>query len=114
MQRKNIFSYAHPLLTHTHTQTHTHTHTHTHTKCTRTHTQVHRHKHYTDCHGEGQHSAKMLKEEKCLEFVFEGGERIRVSDILGEVVSDMRTEIGERAKAMGFAVEVSEFEYACV
>ena len=40
----------------------------------------------------------MLREEKCLEFVFEGRERIRVSDILGEVVPDMRTEIGERAK----------------
>ena len=30
----------------------------------------------------------MLGEEKCLEFVFEGRERIRVSDILGEVVED--------------------------
>ena len=30
----------------------------------------------------------MLREEKCLEFVFEGRERIRVSDILGEVVPD--------------------------
>ena len=56
----------------------------------------------------------MLREEKCLEFVFEGREGIRVSDILGEVVPDMRTEIGERAKAMNFAVEVSEFEYSCV
>ena len=56
----------------------------------------------------------MLREEKCLEFVFEGRERIRVSDILGEVVPDMRTEIGERAKAMSFAIEASEFEYACV
>ena len=56
----------------------------------------------------------MLREEKCLEFVFEGRERIRVSDILGKVVPDMRTKIGERAKAMSFAVEASEFEYACV
>ena len=46
----------------------------------------------------------MPREEKCLEFVFEGRERIRVSDILGEVVPGMRTEIGERAKAMSFAV----------
>ena len=46
----------------------------------------------------------MLREEKCLEFVLEGRERIRVSDILGEVVPDMRTEIGERAKVMSFAV----------
>ena len=56
----------------------------------------------------------MLREEKCLEFVFEGRERIRVSDILGKVVPDMRTKIGERAKAMNFAVEASEFEYGCV
>ena len=56
----------------------------------------------------------MLREEKCLEFVFEGRERIRVSDTLGEVVPDMRTEIGERVKAMCFAVEASEFEHACV
>ena len=49
-----------------------------------------------------------------LEFVFEGRERIGVSDILGEVVPDVRTEIGERAKAMSFAVEASEFGYACV
>ena len=56
----------------------------------------------------------MLREEKCLEFVFEGRERIRVSGILGEVVPDMRTEIGERTKAMSFAVEALEFEYACV
>ena len=56
----------------------------------------------------------MLREEKYLEFVFEGREGIRVSDILGEVVPDMRTEIGERAKAMSFVVEESEFEFACV
>ena len=57
----------------------------------------------------------MLREEKCLEFVFEGRERMRMSDILGEVVPDMRTEIGERVKnVMSFAVEVLEFEYACV
>ena len=56
----------------------------------------------------------MLREEKYLEFVFEGRERIRVSDILEGVVPDMRTEIEERAKAMSFAVEALEFEYACV
>ena len=56
----------------------------------------------------------MLREEKCLEFVFEGRERSRVSDVLGEVVPDVRTEIGERAKAMSFAVKASEFEYAYV
>ena len=90
--------------THTHTHTHAHTHTHTHTHAC-TYTQVCRHKHYTDCWGKGQwYSVEMLWEEECLEFVFEGRERIRVSDILGEVVPDMRTEIGERAKAMSFAV----------
>ena len=56
----------------------------------------------------------MLREEKCLEFVFEGREKISVCDILGEVVPDMRTKIQERAKALSLAVEVSEFEYTCV
>ena len=56
----------------------------------------------------------MLREEKCLEFAFEGRERSRVSDVLGEVVPDVRTETGERAKAMSFAVEAPSFEYACV
>ena len=56
----------------------------------------------------------MFREEKCLGFVFEGRERIRVSDILGKVVPDMRTEIGEKTKAMSFAVEASAFAYTCV
>ena len=56
----------------------------------------------------------MLREEKCLEFVFEGRESSRVSDVLGKVVLDARAEVGERAKAMSFAVEASEFEHACV
>ena len=56
----------------------------------------------------------MLRGEECLEFVFERRERIRVSDILGEVVPDMRTKTGERVKTVSFAVEASEFEYACV
>ena len=56
----------------------------------------------------------MLREEKRLEFVFEGRESSRVSDVLGEVVPDVKTEIEERAKAMSFAVEAFEFEYACV
>ena len=46
--------------------------------------------------------------------MFEGRERLRASEILGEVVPDVRTEIGGRAKVMSFAVEASEFEYACV
>ena len=54
----------------------------------------------------------MLREETCLEFVFEGRERVRVSDIFWEVVPDMRTKIGESAKAMSFAVEASECEHS--
>ena len=56
----------------------------------------------------------MLRGEECLEFVFERRERIRVSDILGEVVPDMKTKIGERVKATSFALEALEFEYVCV
>ena len=56
----------------------------------------------------------MLREDKCLQFVFEGRERIRVSEILVEAIPDMWTNIGERAKAISFAVEASEFEYVCV
>ena len=32
----------------------------------------------------------------------------------GRFVSDVRTEVREKAKAMSFAGETSEFEYACV
>ena len=49
----------------------------------------------------------MLREEKRLEFVFGG----RGSSILGEVVPDEGTKIGERAKATSFVVKASEFEY---
>ena len=38
----------------------------------------------------------------------------RVSDVFGEVVPDVRTETGERTKAVSYAVEALEFEYACV
>ena len=80
-----------------------------------THAHVHAQKHYTDCWGKGRHySVEMLREEKCFEFVFEGRESSRVSNVLREVVPDVRNEIGERTKAMSFAVEASEFEYACV
>ena len=89
---------------------HTHTHTHAHT-----YIQEHAHKHYTDCWVNGQYySVEMLKEEKCLELISEGRKSSRVSGILGEVVPDVRTETGERAKASNLAVEVSGFEYACV
>ena len=33
---------------------------------------------------------------------------------LGEILPDVWTEVCESAKAMGFAVEALEFEYACV
>ena len=90
-------------------------HTHTHHARTHIRTQKRTHKHYADCWSEGQqYSVEMSREEKCLEFVFEGRERTGVSDILGEVAPDMRTEIGKRAKAMSFAVEASWFEYVCV
>ena len=56
----------------------------------------------------------MFRKEICLEFVFEGRERIRVPGIFGGVVPDIRTETGERAKAMSSAVDAWEFEYACV
>ena len=85
---------------HPHACTHTHTHTHT---CAHTNTIQ------TVGAKDNNTRLKMLREEKCLEF-WEGRERIRVSDILGEVVSNMRTKTGERAKAIKFAVEVSEFE----
>ena len=52
----------------------------------------------------------MLRKEKCLEFVFEGRESSRVSNVLGEVVPDVRTKLEERAKAMSFAVEASEMK----
>ena len=80
-----------------------------------THIHVRAHKHRTDCWGEGQYySVKMLREDKCLELIFERRESSRVSNVLGEVAPDMRTEIGKRAKAMSFAVEASWFEYVCV
>ena len=44
-------------------------------------------------------------------FVFEGRESSRVFDVLGEVVPDVRPEAGERAKAMRYAVDASEFEH---
>ena len=33
---------------------------------------------------------------------------------MGEVDPDVRTKAGERAKAMSFVVEASDFELACV
>ena len=69
------------------------------------------HEHYTDS---WWGRTVLLREEKCLEFVSEGGESSTVSGVWWKVVPDVRTEAGERLKAVSFAVEVSEFEYACV
>ena len=46
----------------------------------------------------------MSREEKCLEFILEGRESSRVPDVLGEVVPDVWTEVGERVKVMSFTV----------
>ena len=95
---------------HTHTRrrarTHTHkTHTHTHTQHARAHTHKCADTNTIQTVGAKDNNTQLKCSEKCIEFVFEGKERIIVSDILGEVVPDMRTEIGEREKAMSFAVE---------
>ena len=45
--------------------------------------------------------------------VFEGRERIRLSDFLGEVVPDTKTEVGERVKAMSFAERARESGNSC-
>ena len=72
---------------HAHTQTHTHTpHARTHT-----HTSVQTQTLSRLLGLRTMILVEMLREEKCLESVFEGRERIRVSDILGEVVPDMRS-----------------------
>ena len=52
------------------------------------------------------------KENVLRSFLNEG--RVVVSDVFGEVVPDVRTEIGQRAKAMSSAIEASEFEYGSV
>ena len=49
----------------------------------------------------------MLRAEKYPQFVFEGRESSRVSDVTGEVVSEVWTEIGEKTKATIFSVETS-------
>ena len=74
----------------THTHTHTLTHRHTHT-------------HYTHCWGKGQYcSVEMLREEKCLEFIFEGRENSKVSDAFGEAVPDVRTEAEKKSESHEF------------
>ena len=55
----------------------------------------------------------MFREEKCRLFLKEGRE-LECLTFWGRLFQIMMTEIGERAKAMSFAVEASEFEYACV
>ena len=45
---------------------------------------------------------------------FEGRESSRVPDVLGEIVPDVGAKVSESAKAIGFAVEVLDFEHASV
>ena len=59
-------------------------------------------------------SAEVFRKEKGLEFVFQGRESSRVTDVFGDVAPDVRTEVGQKAKAMSFAVEALEFEHACL
>ena len=40
-----------------------------------------------------------------------GRESSRVPDVLGEIVPDVRAIMWKGAKAMGFAIEVLEFEH---
>ena len=106
---------------HTHARAHTHTHTHTHKPhaCTNTHTHIHTHTHTHKCAdtntiqtvgAKDNTQMKYLEKRNVLSlFLKEGRKRIRVSDILGLVVPDMRTKMEETAKAMSFAVEASEF-----
>ena len=63
----------------------------------------------------GQHGlTEIFWEEKCLELAFEGRESSRVPDVLGEIVPGVGAKVWESAKAMGFAVEALDFEYARV
>ena len=82
---------------HTHAHTHTHTHTHTHKRC-------------TDCLGEGQFCSVEVLKRNVSSCFFEASESRRASDLLEEVVPDVRTEEAERAKAITFSAEASEFE----
>ena len=45
---------------------------------------------------------------------FEGRKSCRVSDVTGEVVSNVRTEVREKAKAMSFVFEALEFVHVRV
>ena len=42
---------------------------------------------------------EMLREEKCLEFIFEGRENSKVSDAFGEAVPDVRTEAEKKSES---------------
>ena len=78
---------------------HIHTHTHTHT-CVYARTRTVQ----TD-KVEGQcRLTEIAWEEKCLEFAFEVKES-SLADVLVEIVPDVKAEVWESAKAMGFAVQ---------
>ena len=53
----------------------------------------------------------MLREEKCLEYVFKGRESSRVSDVYGEILP---VGVGERVKSVSFVAEALVFEHARV
>ena len=82
------------------------THTHTHTSA-RVLAYIHIHPRtlwHTSCKptvvlGEGQYcTVGVCRKEKCFELVFEARESGRMPYVLGEVVPDVRTEVGEREK----------------
>ena len=83
------------------TSTDDYVHTHTHTD-TRAHT--HTHTNYTDSWGEGQ-CGSFSEKRNAFSLFFEGRENSRVFNVLGEVVPDVRTEAGQRAKAMGLRLK---------
>ena len=96
------------LLTHTHAHPHTNMHAHTY-KCAHTNTiqtvGVKDNNTQLKCSEKRNVLSLFLKKWRELECLTSWGRLFQMI---------MRTEIEEPAKAMSFAVEASEFEYACV
>ena len=57
---------------------------------------------------------KCAQKRNVLSLFLKEGRELECLTFWGRLFQIMMTEIGERAKAMSFAVEESEFEYACV
>ena len=97
------------LLTHTHAHPHTNMHAHTHThKCAQTNT-------IQTVEAKAINTQLKCSEKRnVLSWFLKEGTELKCLTSWGEVVQNIRTEIGDRAKAMSSAVEASEFEYACV